>query len=253
MERETDLATVIILSGLGMLGLIGATMLLIIVLHSRRLRHRADVLELRSRHADEMREVEREVEGHTLREVGLELHDNVGQLLTSLRLDVNALIGSTGSNEVAAGMKGTIDRAIGELRRLSHTLIAERLRDRPLSEAIGEECKRLHRPGTMEIVFIADGREPELGPDHKVVLYRIFQEALNNAMKHARAPRITVTLADHGRVRMVVQDNGVGFAGPGTHAEGHGLRNIERRAQLIGFRSTITSTPGEGTTILVQQ
>ena len=253
MEHETDLATVIILSGLGMLGLIGVAMILIIVLHSRRLRHRADVLELRSRHADEMREVEREVESHTLREVGLELHDNVGQLLTSLRLDVNALIVSGGNNEVTTGMKGTIDHAITELRRLSHTLIAERLRDRPLSEAIAEECRRLHRPGAMEVIFSTDGPEPRLEPDHKVVLYRIFQEALNNAMKHARARRITTSLSDQGGVHLTIQDNGVGFTGTSTPTEGHGLRNIERRAQLIGFRSVISSTPGEGTTILVHQ
>lgn len=253
MKADPELATVIILSGLGMLALIGLAVLLIIVVHSRRLRHRADMVELRMRHTDEMRQVEREVEGHTLREVGLELHDNVGQLLTSMRLDINALIVASGNNDVITEMKGTIDRAIGELRRLSHTLIAERLRDRPLSEAIEEECKRLSRPGTLEVVFLGDGHEPTLEPDHKVVLYRIFQEALNNAMKHARAHRITVTLSNGQHVRLGIQDNGVGFDAAGTRAEGHGLGNIQRRATLIGFQSHITSKPGEGTSIIISR
>lgn len=253
MSTPEEIATVVVLSGLGMILLVGLAVLLIIALHSRRLKHRADVAELHLKHVDEMYQVEREVEAHTLREVGQELHDNVGQLLTSIRMDINSLIGAIGPNESAKGMKTTLDHAIAEVRRLSLTLIAERLRDRPLSEAIAEECRRVDRPGTLSVDFVCEGTEPDLEPDHKVVLYRIFQEALNNAMKHARAQKITVTLSSLRGIRLEVQDKGIGFTTGGTAPEGSGLGNIRRRAHLIGYELHLKSLPGEGTTIVVEK
>jgi signal transduction histidine kinase len=252
MSQQSDIATVMILSALGMLGLIGVAVLLIIVLHSRRMRHRADMAELSLRHADQVRQVEREVEQHTLREIGLELHDNVGQLLTSVRLDINAVRTVQGTETIASGMKATLDRAIGEVRRLSHSLIADRLRDRPLNAALQEECARLHRPGTLDVTYLADGEEPHLPPDHKVVLYRIFQEAVNNAMKHARADHITITLSNGGTLRLGVQDNGIGFE-PGAVTGGAGMRTMRDRAALIGFQVHVVSAPGQGTHLTVSR
>jgi len=104
----------------------------------------------------------------------------------------------------------------------------------------------------LSVSFIADGDEPHLDPDQKVVLYRIFQEAMSNALKHARADRIDVSLMNGGQVRLRIQDNGVGFS-VGTDTDGHGLSNIKRRAELIGFRVHLVSAPGEGTSIILAQ
>lgn len=252
MKPDTDIATVLILSALGMLALLGVAVILIILHHSRRARHRLDLAELRLRHADQVRQVEREVEEHTLRGIGLELHDNVGQLLTSLRLDVHAVRAVHGTEPLASEMKATLDTAIAETRRLSHSLLAERTRDRPLHAQLQEHCARLNRPGTLEVVYLADGSEPDLEPDHRMVLYRIFQEAVNNAMKHARADRITVTLANADQVRLGIQDNGVGFE-PATVASGAGLANMRERANLIGFGFHMVSAPGQGAHIIVSR
>lgn len=251
MTEHTDIATVVVLSGLGILALLGLAVVLLILVHSRRIRHRADLSELRLQHANAVREVEREVEAHTLKELGRELHDGVGQLLTSVRMDINAVILASDGSPVAQGMKETLDHAIAELRRLSHTLIADRLRRKPISEALQEECLRLHRPGTLEISFRSDGLEPTLPPDHKVVLYRIFQEGLNNALKHARADRIQVALSSGEGVRMTIQDNGVGFDPEVERHKGAGLNNIQHRAGLIGLRCWLSSSPGAGTTIRI--
>lgn len=252
MNQQADIATVMILSALGMLALIGVAVILIIVLHSRRMRHRADLAELRLHHADQVRQVEREVEKHTLREIGLELHDNVGQLLTSLRLDIFAVRTVPGTEPVASEMKTTVERAMAELRRLSHSLIAEPLRNKPLGQALREECSRLDRPGVLAVTALVDPHEPELEPDHNVVLYRIFQEAVNNAMKHARADRITVTLANGGNVRLGIQDNGVGFD-PTAASAGAGLATMRERAALIGFHFHLVSSPGQGTHLIVSR
>jgi two-component system, NarL family, sensor kinase len=243
MKEGLDVATVVILSALSLLLLIGLAVLLLIIVHQRRMRHRADVMEIRVRHADEVRTVEREVQLQTLSEVGLELHDNVGQLLTALRLDVNALLATTPTNSVATGMKSTLDKAIAEIRRLSHTLNTDRLRERPLGDVLEEECRRLHRPGEREVVFFCSTPPPVVEPDHTVVLFRIFQEAMNNALKHAGASRITVMLTLTDQLSLGIEDNG----------SGQGLSNIRKRADLIGFHCHIDSKPGRGTIVRISQ
>ncbi len=253
MSQPFDVATIVIISALSLLALIGVAVLLLIVVHQRRMRHRADVVELKMQHAEEVGKVEREVVSQTLSEIGMELHDNVGQLLTALRLDISALIVSTNNNAVAGDMKSTLDLAIAELRRLSHSLNADHLRERPFTDALQEECTRLHRPGTRDVLFLCDVQQPIVSPEYKVVLFRIFQEAMNNALKHAKASRIIVTLGNNGTLRLSIQDNGVGFEQNGKGHDGHGLGNIRKRAELIGFKYHLYSVPGKGTTVTVSK
>lgn len=253
MTEHADIATVVILSALGIVLLIGLAVVLLIVVHQRRVRHRADMAELQLRHANDMREVEREVLDHTLAEVSTELHDNVGQLLTAVRLDAVALIDGEPVAAIAKGMESTVERAIGELRRISRGLNTDHLRERPLATLLEEECKRVHRPGKQEVVLMADVPNGDPPPDQHVVLFRIFQEAMNNALKHAQASRITVTLVNNGELRMAVQDNGVGYEPATAKGGGQGLANIKRRAALIGATCTMISVPGKGTTIIVSR
>ncbi len=252
MTEHADIATVVILSALGILLLLGVTVVLLIVVHQRRVRHRAHLAVLQLQHARDVREVEREVLDHTLAEVSGELHDNVGQLLTAVRLDVLALLNSQPALDIATKMQGTMERAISELRRLSHGLNTDHLRDRPLVALLEEECQRLHRPGQREVVFLAEPGQPNVQPDQQVVLYRIFQEAMNNALKYAQASRITVTLVNNGELRMAIQDNGVGYDVNAAH-NGHGLANIRRRAALIEAKCTVLSGPGKGTTVILSR
>lgn len=251
MKDGAEMAAVVIVSALGLLALIGIAVLLLVVVHQRRIRHRADVVEMHMRHAEQIRQVEREVESHTLAGVGMELHDNVGQLLTALNLDIQTLLESKPPPDNARGMESTVERAISELRRLSNSLSTDHLHKRPLVELLQEECQRLHRPGKREVVFLAEVHHPALEPDQHVVFYRIFQEALNNALKHARATRISVTLVKNGTLRMEIQDNGRGYDASMMKRSGHGLANIRSRAALIGATCTMLSEPGKGTTIIL--
>ena len=253
MTEHADIATVVILSALGSLVLLGVTVVLLIVVHQRRMRHRADMAELQLQHAREVREVEREVLDHTLAEVSAELHDNVGQLLTAVHLDVLALPDTQPTHDIANNMQGILERAINELRRLSHSLNTDHLRGRPLVTLLEEECKRLNRPGKREVVLTADVRHANVPPDQHVVLFRIFQEAMNNALKHAKASRITVALVHNGGLRLSVQDNGLGYDPAAVHGEGHGLANIRRRAALIEATCIVLSEPGKGTTVIVSR
>lgn len=250
MTEHADIATVVILSALGILLLLGVAVVLLIVVHQRRMLHRAQLAELQLKHAADIREVEREVLDHTLHHVSRELHDNVGHLLTAARVDTETLL--QGEQVDVAAIEGTLQRAIDELRRISKGLNTDHLRDRPLATLLQEECDRLNRPGKREVVLLADVRHNDLPPDQHAVLFRIFQEAMTNALKHAGASRITVTLVNNGELRMAVQDNGDGFDTT-AKSKGQGLANLHRRAALIGATCNILSAPGKGTSVIVSR
>jgi signal transduction histidine kinase len=226
--------------------------LLMALSNSRRNKHRAQLAEVQVRHTQEVRKVEREVLTQTLTEVGRELHDNIGQLLTASRAGVIMLMDLPGSDGLVKEVKETLETTIAEVRRLSKTLNADRLHDVPLDDAIRQECERMRRLSGADVVF-RGGEGARVTEDRKVVLFRIFQEVMNNAAKHARAKRIDVTLEGGEDVRLTIADDGLGFdvAAMLERAGGQGLGNLNRRAELIGYQCDIHSAPGKGTTISV--
>ena len=250
--EHTDIATIIIITALLLLLVMGTVILLLIVVHQRRIRYRAEIAELANRHAAEIRQMEREAEAQTLQKVGEELHDNLGQLLTSLGLDLQLLREQPGHSDVTLRMADSLDRAVKETRRLSASLNTDHLRSRPLQALLRAECEQLDRPGRRSVQFTTTDALIQVSPDEHVVLFRIFQEAMNNALKHARASRITVALLNGEHLRLTITDNGSGFDS-GNPGDGQGLANIRRRAALIGATCTIVSEPGNGTILTIRK
>ncbi|MCU0319842.1 MAG: histidine kinase [Flavobacteriales bacterium] len=249
---HTSVATVLVLSALVLVLVVGAVILLLIVVHQRRIRHRAEIAELAAKHVNEIRQAEREVEAQTLRKVGEELHDNVGQLLTSLGLDIQLMREHINSHERFHRMVDTLDQAVREIRRLSASLNTDHLRTRPLQHLLRAACEQLDLPGRRSVQFITSDSPIDVSPDDKVVLFRIFQEATNNALKHARATRITVALVNNPRLRLTITDNGSGF-NTASVSDGQGLANIRRRATLIGAVASVYSDPANGTIITISR
>lgn len=251
MNLNNEVALTIIMVTLTMALFIGLVVLLLVLNQQRRTKHRAEMAEVRVQHAEEVRTVEKEVMNATLTEVGRDLHDNIGQLLTVARMGVLQLEKAAPDNERASQVKETLDTTIAEVRRLSKTLVADRWNELSLTDAICEECERVQRNAPVEVQYAATGHELLVTPDQKLVLFRIFQEAMNNALKHAGTRRITVRLSDGDGVHLTVADDGGGFdvAERMAGSAGQGLRNMLRRAQLIGYHCEISSRTGEGTAV----
>lgn len=248
----SDHTITILISTLTILLFIGLVVLLLVLNNDRRNRHRAEVAEMRARQAEEVRRAEREVLTQALTEVGRDLHDNIGQLLTVIRLSVNQLIAADPDNMRLADVKANLDTTFTEVRRASRELNHDDWEDRSLAQAIEQACARVARTG-MNINVVAAGHEPVLSADQKLILFRIFQESLNNALKHAQADRIEVRLADGDGVRLSIADNGKGFqpSSTKTSRSGQGLLNMQRRAAVIGYHCDVHSSPGNGTTVSV--
>ena len=185
-----------------------------------------------------------------------ELHDGVMQQM----LAVTMMLG-TAKRRIAneADAKATIDKVqekliqVGsDIRQLSHDLHPPILQQAGLPEAVRAYCEQFSGSSGIPVVCDADEDVRELSRGAALALFRIVQEALGNAAKHARATRITVTLTRSAEeVSLAVSDDGVGFAsGLGTSA-GLGLITMRERASQLNGRLEVDSAPGRGTTVSV--
>jgi len=118
---------------------------------------------------------------------------------------------------------------------------------RSLADAICAEAERLERVARVQVHIQMATSIPDLPGDTCIILYRVFQVILGNAMKHSGADHMDIVLrpAEHGGVRLEVTDNGVGFDPARTPGQA-GLMNIHKRCALIGYQAACTTAPGAG-------
>jgi two-component system NarL family sensor kinase len=230
------------------LSLIAIVGFLMFVNTNRRIRHRAEVAELRQQQDRAVMDAEREATRHTLRELGNELHDNVGQLLVVSQLGVNTVVDELGGHPRLAAARDALEQALDEVRRLGHDLNSELWEKRSLADAICAEAERLERVARVQVHIQVVNEAPMPNGDTSTVLYRVFQVILANAIKHSGADRIGIVLRPAEDARglcLTVTDNGVGFDTASTPAHA-GLVNIHKRCALIGYSAHCTTTPGSG-------
>jgi signal transduction histidine kinase len=200
--------------------------------------------------------------------IARELHDNAAQELSMLRMGMETLperiaecAGEAGRDaaESARELCARLGTVISSLRDLSYDLLPPALDQLGLAETAFRLCEDFATRHGIEVDCFADGMET-LRPEFEtsVNLYRVLQEALANACKHARPTRITVRLvASHPNILLRVQDDGLGFDPqtrlPEALAEKHmGLWSMRERVRLLGGRLTIRSKTGKGASILVE-
>ncbi|MEU7937739.1 GAF domain-containing sensor histidine kinase [Microbispora bryophytorum] len=199
-----------------------------------------------------------------------ELHDAVSQKLFSLRLTARAAAALTRTDpERAAEAIERVERMAGEalteLRAVIVELRPAELDRHGLVESLRKQAALLNRLHPMTVAFSAEGDPPgdrglggapDPAPEIEVAVLRVAQEALHNAVRHARAARIDVRLA-HREDALVLEvtDDGAGFdsAGPnGAGVHGLGLPSMTDRAQAVGGTLTVSSAPGRGTTVRLE-
>ena len=247
MSTDLDIATAAILATLVLLLFTGLAVLMIVTVHTRRTRHRAELAEIKLTHDREVMDAEREAQRQTLQEVGRELHDNLGQLLTVVQMGLYAELEDDGKKQRVHEAVNTLEVSIEEVRRMGRSLNSDMWESRTFTEAITSEAERIERMGLARVHLQLQGEPPDLKPDAKTILFRVFQEVVNNALKHARADTIEVSLHDGEHPTLTITDNGTGFTEDAIKT-GSGTVNIRRRCEMIGFRAELSTAPGQGTT-----
>jgi signal transduction histidine kinase len=185
------------------------------------------------------------------------LHDEAAQLLASVHVALAAMSGDLppSARPRLDEVRGLLDRIEDDLRRLSHELRPTMLDDLGLLPALRFLAEGFAKRTGLRIE-VEGSTEGRLPPVVETALYRIVQEALTNAVRHAHAARVTVQLQREPRViRCSVADDGIGFDAPAVlaHRRGPGLGLVGIRERLEGVRGSfqIVSAPGRGTTVQV--
>jgi two-component system NarL family sensor kinase len=213
--------------------------------------------EMHSRHTEALLLTEIEIKEQTLKTISQEIHDNVGQVLSLAKLNLNTLDFDTGVSKEEKIEKSIqlVSKAINDLRELSKSLNGDKVADLGLPEAIANELQIIKNTGQFDTRLILQGSPCPLPPNVEMVMFRIVQESLNNAVKHSKAQHITVTIGyDGSQCSVEIVDDGVGFDADQMEATqtGIGLKNMQSRAQLVNAYFNLESTPGKGTRVILK-
>jgi PAS domain S-box-containing protein len=187
-------------------------------------------------------------------EIGKELHDNIGQLLTTTKLYLEMLkLKQADPDELIDRGTKHINTIITEVRNLSRSLVPASINDLGLVASANDLIESIRALGSLDISFFAtDNIEERIDDSVKLTIYRILQEQLNNIVRHAEAKNVMVEifLADN-TIYFLIADDGKGFELK-TVKKGQGLMNIKSRAELQDGSVEIITNPGQGCRLVIQ-
>lgn len=195
------------------------------------------------RFESEIAETQIEIREETLRNISWELHDNIGQLLTLAKIQLqNATPDNIGE------VSETITKSLSELRLLSKLINPEAIKNIELKEAIRLEIDRFNRLNFIESDLKITGEEQKIDEKSSIIIFRMLQEFFSNTIKHSKASKLDVQLIySEDSLKITAEDNGIGFVIEETTDNGIGLQNIESRAKLIGADVDFQSIVNQGT------
>jgi len=191
------------------------------------------------------------------RRIARGLHDELGQLLTALQLELASLAQVAREPAQAqriASMKRLIEDTVGAVRRIADDLRPLTLDDLGLNAAVESLARNAAGRQGIEITVRHDETDPPLQPSVATALYRMVQEALTNVARHARATDVSIDLRVQGeQVVLVVEDNGLGLPGDALQRAGSwGLRGLREQVALCGGHLELDNAPGSGARLKVR-
>jgi len=195
-----------------------------------------------------------EIQEDTLTYVSREIHDNITQVLSFVKLNLGMVDEMNENTKTKISeSRELISQTIDDLRNLSKSMSFEQIAMLGLVKTIKIEADRVNKSGLLNMELQVKGDPISLGEQRELVLFRIFQEALNNTLKYSAAKHLQISLQYSIKLfNLTLKDDGVGFSIDelGSNS-GAGLKNMRNRATLIGAIANIDSSPGEGCSIKV--
>lgn len=259
MSSSDDLIIVVSIVALLATLLVGFIIIMTILYQNRRIMFIKEKASLQAQHQQEILQVQLEIQNQTLQHISEELHDNIGQLLTLARFQLNMLeVEETITPKQIEEVNEVVGKTIDELRGLSKSLDGDFVKNFGLVESLTHELGRIHNMGKYQTEILVDGEVYRLEGQREIVLFRVVQEILNNILKHAGGKQIQVSLQfTPAHFRLTVLDDGKGFdyeavLGREMSKSGAGLRNIQRRTEMLGGTCTFKTAQNEGTTVHIQ-
>ncbi|MES2002884.1 MAG: ATP-binding protein [Bacteroidota bacterium] len=209
----------------------------------------------------ELVQTQLEIQEELLKDVAMEIHDNIGQVMMLSRINITILQSQSlpqGSADLVNETKLLLTKALDDITELSRNMHAERITEMGVLNAISQQLETLSQKGVFEVRIenqLSDVQIP-LKKEVQLVIFRMFQEISKNIIKHAQATLVTFTVVEKtGGIELAFIDNGRGF--DMTHPSqdpsvgGIGMKSLHTRAGLIGARISVTSAIQKGTSITI--
>ena len=188
------------------------------------------------------------------RRLAAELHDEIGQSLTALTLELDHIAATVpDARDPLAAARSITEATLDDVRRLARNLRPEALDQLGLVPALTSLCDRMSRFTRASIDRRFEPITSPLGADAELVIYRVTQESLTNVARHAPGAAVRVTLRQLPRsVELEVADNGGGLSGDGASGDGQGIRSMRERAVAVGGRFSIGAESSGGTIVRLE-
>lgn len=250
--ETAEVAIIFIIGSLTLLVFVLFIVLILFEYRKRQVRHITEKLELKHRYQNEVLQTQIEVQEQAFKNISEEIHDNIAQMLSLVKIKLYKTATKTQDEAVLTGLNTSTEllgKTLDDLRTLSHTLSGGLVAKVTLAESLEKELDYI-RDDDMQASLNITGEPYEMNAEKKLLTFRIVQEAVNNAIKHGKANHINISLAySSGLVKVSIADNGKGFdEGLMQTSKGLGLQNMQLRAKMLGSMD-VTSKEGEGSTI----
>jgi len=248
MSEQESQILLILFGGIFLAFLMSIFVVAMVVIHrQRQVQNRQKLENIKAEHEKTLLYVENEIQQETLAYIGRELHDNIGQLLSLAKLNINS-----SKPEKQAEGKDYINHIIKEVRALSKTLNLDWVESTSMDDFISQQLTKIQSTGFCQTSLDSDQSFNSLQKDQKLVLIRVIQECLNNAIKHDQPHHISIRIFQNGSTRKIeITDDGRGFD-TSQKSQGSGMSNLTKRMETIGGKFNLTSAVGEGTQITLE-
>lgn len=251
--NTAETAIIFIIGSLTLAVFVLFLVLIVIEYRKRQLRHITEKLELKHQYQNEVMQTQLEVQEQSFKYISEELHDNIAQMLSLVRIKLYRTADKTTDETIKARVESSnelLGNVLDGLRNLSHVLNGGLVSKLTLQESLEKELNYIRDVNEMETHLMIEGIPYEVDAEKRLLVFRIAQEAINNSIKHGKANKIDLCLAyQPSLLTVTIADNGKGFD---THimeqGKGLGLHNIQVRAKMLGS-FTITSEKNKGTII----
>ncbi len=225
-----------------------------IQLHTRRNLHQKEMFDMKAEYEQTIFKAQLEIQEQTFKNISQEIHDNIGQVLSLAKLNLNVIPKNEASEKIGL-TEELLTKAISDLRDLSKSLSAEKIVDTGLEIALAHEMVIIEKAAkNIRTEFHYNNEPVLLSREQIIITFRIIQELLQNILKHAGATNIKLDLlGSENATTLLLEDNGIGFdaAKLDESKTGIGLKNIKQRCKLIGANYTLESKPGNGTFVKI--
>lgn len=245
MEQDPSQIIFVIILGIVLMLFMSGFIVVMVLLHrQRQFQNRQKIDHITAEYDKTVLNAEKEIREQTLIHVGQELHDNIGQLLSLIKLTLRHA-----EPQRVAEAKSLVQEAINELRNLSKAISLDWIKEVNLKQFISNELQKISSLEFCKTELYDEVEEIELEENTKLVLIRVIQECLNNAIKHASPSLICIKIQMSGEaIAISIEDDGIGFD-VSQRSDGQGMSNLQTRMTTIGGSVKICSALNKGTQI----